>query len=164
MCIKQQHACCNDFWSIHVNCEIKHRPARLLHYVLMPFVPSICFERVSYILVSTEYLSNVACNGQEVKSIVVSRGVCYYTEFDLVSSFFAPRLSVVFVIIGMLHGFLCRKGLNSLAFRSEMTGFEMIPDMLVENVFPAVFFTLGPQIFSYSFRRCKISIFYFSPA
>ena len=40
----------------------------------MPFAP-ICFERVSYILVSTEYLSNVACNGQEVKSVVVSRGV-----------------------------------------------------------------------------------------
>ena len=27
-------------------------------------------------------------------------------------TFFAPRLSVVFAIIGMLHGFLCRKGLN----------------------------------------------------
>ena len=46
----------------------------------MPFALSICFERVSYILVSTEYLSkNVACNGQEVKSVVVSRGVCYCT-------------------------------------------------------------------------------------
>ena len=71
----------------------------------MPFAP-ICFERVSYILVSTEYLSNVACNGQEVKSVVVSRGVCYCTECDLVSSFFALRLSVVFAIIGMFHGFL----------------------------------------------------------
>ena len=40
------------------------------------------------------------------------RGVCYCTEFDLVSSFFALRLSVVLAIIGMLHGFLCRKGLN----------------------------------------------------
>ena len=71
-------------------------------YVLMPFASSICFERVSYI----EYLSNVVCNGQEVRSVVVSRGVCYCTEFDLVSSFFAPRLSVVFAIVGMLHGFL----------------------------------------------------------
>ena len=39
-------------------------------------------------------------------SVVVFRGVCYCMEFDSVSSFFAPRLSVVFVIIGMLHGFL----------------------------------------------------------
>ena len=82
----------------------------------MPFAPSICFERVSYISLSTEYLSNVACNGQEAKSVVVSGGVCYCTEFDLVSSFFAPRLSVVFAIIGMLHGFLCRKGLNFSSF------------------------------------------------
>ena len=80
----------------------------------MPFAPSICFERVSYILVSTEYLSNVACNGQEVKSVVVSRGVCYCTVgFDedhgqiclttnlVAPFFFAPRLSVVFAIIGM---------------------------------------------------------------
>ena len=120
---------------MHVNCEIKHRPVRLLHYVLMLFAPSICFERVSYILVST----------------------------DLVSSFFAPRLSVVLATIGVLHGFLCRKGLNfssSLAFRSEMTLFEIIPDTLVVNVFPAVFVALGPAIFSYSFRRCRISIVY----
>ena len=67
----------------------------------MPFAPSICFEWVSYILVSTDYLSNVACNGQEVKSVVVFRGVCYCMEFDSVLSFFAPRLSVVFAIIGM---------------------------------------------------------------
>ena len=85
----------------------------------MSFAPSICFERVSYILVST----------------------------DLVSSFFAPRFSVVFAIISMLHGFLC-----------------IIPDMLVVNVIPAVFVTLGPAIFSYSFRRCRISIVYFSAA
>ena len=64
----------------------------------MPFA-STCFERVSHILVSTEYLSNVVCNQQKVKSIVVSCGVCYCTEFDLVLSFFAPRLSVVFAII-----------------------------------------------------------------
>ena len=40
----------------------------------MPFPPSICFEQVLYILVLTEYtyLSNVACNGQEVKLVVVS--------------------------------------------------------------------------------------------
>ena len=61
---------------------------------------------------STEYLSNVACNGQEVKSVVVSRGVSYCREFDLVSSFFVPRLSVVFAVTGMLHGFLCKTGLN----------------------------------------------------
>ena len=82
----------------------------------MPFAFSICFERVSYILVPTEYLSNVACNGQAVKSVVLSRGVCYCTEFDLVSPFFALRLSVVFAIIGMLHGFFCRKGLNVSSF------------------------------------------------
>ena len=82
----------------------------------MPFAPSVCFERVLYILVSTEYLSNVACNRQEVKSVVVFHGVCYCTEFDLVSSFFSPLLSVVFAIIGMLHGFLCRKGLNFSSF------------------------------------------------
>ena len=64
--------------------RFKHRTTRLLHYVLMPFALSICFERISYILVSTEYLSNVACNGQEVKCVVVFRGVCYCTEFDLV--------------------------------------------------------------------------------
>ena len=40
----------------------------------------------------------------------------------------------------------------------------MIPDMLVVNVFLAVFVTLGPAIFSYSFRRCRISIVYFSLA
>ena len=86
-------------------------------FYIMPFAPSICFERVSYIFVSTQYLSNVACNGQEVKSVVVSRGVCYCTEFDLVSSFFAPRLPVIFAIIGMLHGFLCvKKGLNFSSF------------------------------------------------
>ena len=70
---------------------------------------------------------------------------------------FCPRLSVVFAIISVLHGFLCRKGLNSLAFRSEMTGFEMIPDMLVVNDFPAVFVTLGPAIFSFvvvGFQLC----------
>ena len=72
----------------------------------MPFAPFICFERVSYTLVLSEYLSNVACNGQEVKSVVVSRGVCYCMELDSVSSFFAPRLSVVFAVIGMLHRFL----------------------------------------------------------
>ena len=60
----------------------------------MPLAPSICFERVSFILVSTEYLTNVACNGQEVKFVVVSRGVC----------FFAQRLSVVFALIGVLQG------------------------------------------------------------
>ena len=55
---------------------------------------------------------------------------------------------------------------NSLAFRSKMTGFgfEMIPDMLVVNIFPAVFVTLGPAIFSYGFHHCRISIVYFSPA
>ena len=47
---------------------------------------------------------------------------------------------------------------TSLAFRSEMTLFEIIPDMLVVNVFPAVFVTLGAAIFSYSFHRCRISI------
>ena len=57
----------------------------------MAFAPSICFEWISYILVSTD-LSNVACNGQEVKSVVVSRGVCHCTEFDLVLSFSAPLL------------------------------------------------------------------------
>ena len=71
-----------------------------------------------------------------VKSAVVSRSVCYCTEFDLVSSFFVPRFSVVFAIIGMLHWFLCRKG-----FRSEMTGFEV-----VVNVFPSVVVTLRPVI------------------
>ena len=65
----------------------------------MPFAPSICFERVSYILVSTGYLSNVACNGQEVKSVVVSRGVCYCTEFDLVSTFFLPRDCLLFSLL-----------------------------------------------------------------
>ena len=94
----------------------KYRPARLLHYFLMPFAPSICFERVSYILVLIGYLSNVACNRQDVKSVVVFRGVFYCTEFDLVSFFFAWRLSVVFAIVGMLHGFLCRKGLNLFSF------------------------------------------------
>ena len=37
---------------------------------------------------------------------------------------------------------------TSLAFLSEMTLFEIIADMLVVNVFPAVFVTLGPAIFS----------------
>ena len=70
----------------------------------MPFAPSMCFERVSYILVSNEFLSNVACNGQEVKSVVVSRGVCYCTEFDLVSSSLAPRLSVVSLFLACCMG------------------------------------------------------------
>ena len=48
---------------------------------------------------------------------MVSRGVCWDTEFDLVFYFFALRLS---------------------AFRSEITRCEMIPDMLVVNVFAAV--------------------------
>ena len=54
------------------------------------------------------------------------------------------------------------KVLTSLAFHSEMTGFEMIPDTLVVNLFPAVYVTLDPAIFSYSFRRCRIFIVYFS--
>ena len=83
----------------------------------MSFTPSICVEWVTYISLLTEYLSaNVACYGQEVKAVVVSRGVFYCTEFDLVSSFFAWRFSVVFAIIGMLHRFLCRKGLNFSSF------------------------------------------------
>ena len=65
----------------------------------MPFAPSICFERVSYILVSTECLSNVTFNGQEVKSFVVSCDVCYCTEFDLVSSFFLPRDCLLFSLL-----------------------------------------------------------------
>ena len=76
----------------------------------MPFAPSICFKRVSYILVSTEYLSNVACNRQEVKSVVVSRGVCYCTEFDLVSSFLAQRLSVVSLLLACCMGSYVGKG------------------------------------------------------
>ena len=40
----------------------------------------------------------------------------------------------------------------------------MIPDMFVVNVFPAVVVMLGPAIFSNGFRRCRISIFNFSPA
>ena len=44
---------------------------------------------------------------------------------------------------------------TSLAFRSEMTGFKMIPDMLVVNVFPAVFVTLeGPVFVVEGFQLC----------
>ena len=62
------------------------------------------YRSVTNSAVSTEYLSNVACNGQEVKSVVVSRGVRYCTESDLVLPFFVPRLSVVFAIISMCMG------------------------------------------------------------
>ena len=88
-------------------------------------------------------------NKRSSLSVIVSRGVGYCMEFDLVLSFFAWRLFVVFAIIGMLHGFLRRKGINFSNFLSEMTGYEMISDMLVVNVFP-VFATLGPAI---SLRR-----------
>ena len=81
----------------------------------MLFAPSICFERVSYILVLTEYHSNVACNGQEVKSVCCGILWCFLIVRNSTSflSFFAWQLSVVFAIIGMLHGFLCRKGLSN---------------------------------------------------
>ena len=105
----------------------------------MPYAFSVCFERLSYILVSTEYLSIVACNGQEVKSIVVSRGVCYCTEFDLVSSFLPCDCLLFSLLLACCMGSFVGKVYTSLAFRSEMTGFEMIPDMLFVNVFPAVF-------------------------
>ena len=36
-------------------------------------------------------------------------------------------------------GSLCREGLTSLAFCSEITGFEMIPEMLVMNVLSCCF-------------------------
>ena len=54
----------------------------------MPFSPSLCFELVSYILVLTEYLSKPHVTDKRSSlSVVVSLGVCYCTEFDLVSSF-----------------------------------------------------------------------------
>ena len=64
----------------------------------MPFAPSICFERVSYILVSIEYLSNVAHNMQEVKSVVVP------VVFAIVRNFtsfrpFLPRDCLLFLLL-----------------------------------------------------------------
>ena len=125
----------------------------------MPFAPSICLERVSYILVSTDYLSNVACNGQEVKLLCVS--VVFATVWNLTPfRLFLPRDCLLFsLLLACCMSFYVGK-----VICCEMTGFEMIPDMLVVNVFPAIFVTLGPAIFSYSFRRCRISIVYFSPA
>ena len=128
----------------------------------MPFAPSICFELVSYILVSTEYLSNVAFNGQ------IGQVRCGFPRCLLLynlTSFrpFLPAIVCCFLYYWHAAWVLMQERFK-LAFRSEMTGFEMIPDMLVINVFPAVFVTLGPANFSYSFRRCRISIVYFFPA
>ena len=57
----------------------------------------------------------------------------------------------------MLHGFLCRKGLNFARFRSEMIGFEMIPDMLVVNVFVVVGFQLCTSL-QVSRKSCSLKI------
>ena len=82
---------------------------------------------------------------------------------------FLPRDCLLFsLLLAFCMGSYVGKIKTSLAFRSEMTGFEMIPDMLVVNVFPAVFVTLVPAVFSYSFRpefsSFWISIAYFSLA